>query len=142
MRWVLLEEVVEIQKGTRVITRARVPQEEISQEPLFLEMMAQTGGILMGAEKEFKDDVVFAKIEAASFPIKGVPGEALEIVAEAEHLRSEGSWVRAVVKNSRGVIAEAKLMLVNAGGLVPGKQTSTTFHEGFMSHYKIREKMK
>jgi 3-hydroxyacyl-[acyl-carrier-protein] dehydratase len=142
MRWTLLDEILEIQKGVRVRSRSHVPAGEINQEPLLLEMMAQTGGILMGAEKEFKDDVVFAKIETASFPIKGSAGEPLEIIAEAEHLRPEGSWIQAEVRNSRGTIAAAKLMLVNAGSLVPGKETSTTFHETFMKHYKVWDKIK
>jgi 3-hydroxymyristoyl/3-hydroxydecanoyl-(acyl carrier protein) dehydratase len=142
MRWVLLEEVVEIQKGKSAKTRARVPQAEFSPEVLLLEMMAQTGGLLMGAENDFKDDVIFAKIESASFPLRGNPGDPIEILATADHLRPEGSWIEAVVQHSRGTLAAAKLMLAHAGALVPGKTASTTFHNTFMSHYKVREKIR
>lgn len=142
MRWILLDEVLEIQKGVRARTRSRVPGAEFSPEVLLLEMMAQTGGLLLGAENDFKEDVLFAKIESASFPLKGNPGESIEILAASDHLRPEGSWMEARVQNARGTLAQAEFMLVNAGALVPGKTASTTFHERFMDYYKVREKIR
>lgn len=142
MRWILLDEILEIKKGARAETRSRVPKSEFSQEVLLLEMMAQTGGLLLGAENDFKDDVIFAKIESSLFPLRGNPGEELHIVAIAERLHPEGSWVEAEVQSARGTLAKAKLMLVNAGALVPGKAESTTFHEAFMKHFKVREKIR
>ena len=142
MRWLLLDEVIEIQKGSSAKTRSRVPDAEVSAEVLLIEMMAQTGGLLVGAENDYKDDVIFAKIETASFPLTGVPGEKIEIKAVSEQCRPEGSWIEAVVESPRGVLAAAKLMLVHAGALVPGKKASTTFHEAFMNHFKIREKVR
>jgi 3-hydroxymyristoyl/3-hydroxydecanoyl-(acyl carrier protein) dehydratase len=141
MRWVLLDEVIEIRKGVQVRAKSRVPEAEASPEVLLLEMMAQAGGMLLGAENDYKDDVVFAKIEAASYPLKALPGEAIEIKAVSDSLRPEGSWIEAEVSSSRGNLAKAKFMLVNAGALVPGKTSSTTFHEAFMKHYKVREKI-
>ncbi len=142
MRWLLLDEVVEIQKGISATTRSHVPNTEVSAEVLFIEMMAQTGGLLVGAENDYKDDVIFAKIETASFNLTGRPGEKIEIKAVSRQFRPEGSWIEAVVESSRGILAAAKLMLVHAGPLVPDKKTSTTFHKAFMNHFKVREKVR
>lgn len=141
MRWAVLDEIIKIEKGKSVLARSHVPQEDISPEVLFIEMMAQSGGLLLGAEKDFKEDVVFAKIDFSIFPMPGQEGETLEIRVEAETLRPEGAWVLGKVSCPRGILAEARLMLACAGTLVPGKNDSTTFHEFFMKHFEIREKV-
>lgn len=143
MRWLLIDEVIEIQKGKSARCRSRVPAPgEFSAEVLMIEMMAQCGGILLGAENDYKDDVVFGKIEAADFPMPGVPGEPVEITATAEMPGTESIWVEAQIANSRGVLASAKIMLLKPGALVPGKSESTTFHPNFMQHFKVKEKVK
>lgn len=142
MRWLLLDEIVEIQKGCRARSRSRIPSDEVSPEILLIEMMAQTGGILLGAENEFKDNVIFAKIDTSEFPNQGRPGEVIDILAASEALRPEGSWMNAVVQNSRGIFARARFMLVCTGSLIPDVSHSITFHEAFMSHFKVREKVR
>lgn len=142
MRWLLLDEVLEIKKGNSARSKSRIPKTAYSTEVLLLEMMAQTGGVLLGAENDFKDDVIFAKIEFAQFPAVGFPDEPVEIIAIADGLRPEGSWVQGTVKNDRAVFAAARIMLMNAGKLVSGKTASTTFHPEFMHHFKILEKIK
>ena len=143
MRWLVLDEVVSVEKGKRVCAKSRVPDPntEASPEMLMVEMMAQAGGILLGAENDFQDNVVFAKIEEAKFYPGFKAGEALEIEALAENLRSEASWIQGRIQSSRGKVAEAKLMLASVGELVPGAQGSITFHPEFMKHFQIREKM-
>ncbi len=141
MRWLLLDEIVEIRKGVQARSKSRIPASEVSPEILLMEMMAQTGGILLGAENEFKDNVVFAKIETSEFPNPGLPGESIEITASCESIRAEGSWIEAKVYNSRAVFARARLMLVCAGALVPDQSHSITFHEAFMNHFKVLEKI-
>ena len=142
MRWLLLDEITEIRKGISAKARSRIPSEKISTEVLLIEMMAQTAGVLLGAENDFKENVVFAKIETAEFPCQGDPGETVEIKVSSESLKPEGSWVDGTVENSRGIFSKAKLMLVNAGSLLPGKTESITFHKAFMDHFKVREKIK
>lgn len=142
MRWLLLDEIIEIQKGCSAKSRGRIPSFEVSPEVLLIEMMAQTGGVLLGAENEFKDNVVFAKIETSDFPEQGEPGESVEVTAVSGELRAEGSWVDAVVQNSRAVFARARFMLVSAGNIVPGVTHSITFHDAFMNHFKVKEKVR
>ncbi len=141
MRWLLLDEITEIQKGRSARSLSRIPSAAVSSEILLIEMMAQTGGVLLGAENEFKDNVVFAKIETSEFLQQGRPGEAIEILAVSDALKPEGSWIDAVVQNSRAVFAKARIMLVSAGKLVPDQVHSITFHEAFMNHFKVKEKV-
>ncbi len=142
MRWLVLDEVVEIKKGKSVRAKSRVPDTEVSPEMLMIEMMAQAGGILLGAENDFQDNVVFAKIEEAKFYPGFLAGDFLEIEAVAETLRTEGSWIRGRIEGVRGKVAEAKLMLASAGELAAGAKESITFHPMFMEHFRIREKVK
>ncbi len=143
MRWLVLDEIIEIRKGSTARTRSHIPQEkEFSAEVLLLEMMAQTGGLLAGAENDYKEDTIFAKIESSEFPVQGRPGEPLEIIATLETWRPEACRVEAVVQNQRGIFAKARFMLAQAGKLVPGSAESITFHQGFMSHFKVREKVR
>ena len=142
MRWHLLDEVLEIRKGVSAHARSRVPVCEFSPEVLLIEMMAQTGALVMGAENHFKEDVVFAKIQDARFPAIPVLGESIEISASADGLRPEGSWMEGSVRNSHGVLASARILLIHPASLVPEKNESTTFHPAFMNHFKILEKIK
>ena len=140
MRWLLLDEVVSIQKN-KALTRSRVPDAPVSAEPLLMEMMAQTGGLLLGAEKNFQDDIIFAKIESADF-FESRAEEPLEIEACSECLRPEGSWIDAAVKTQDGKkIAQARFLLMSVGKLEPGIQEPIVFHEAFMNHFRVREKV-
>ena len=142
MRWLLLDEIVVIEKGVRAISRSRVPDRKISREVLILEMMAQTGGLLLGAEINFDGDVVFGKVEKAEFTPWLKPGEELEIEATSENLRPEGAWIDGKVSRGDATIAQARLLLTNAGKLVGQATESVTFHKAFMDHFGVRAKVK
>src|SRR5258708_2360135 len=87
MRWLLLDEIISIEKGKRAQTRSHVPDvSSYSTEFLMIEMMAKTGALIVGAKKDFAEDLVFAKMESAVFSPGLKPGEPLEIEARAEHL--------------------------------------------------------
>lgn len=141
MRWLLLDEVVSIQKQNKARVRSRVPEGPVSAEPLLMEMMAQAGGLLLGAETNFNDDIIFAKIENADF-FDPCAGETVEIEAFSESLRPEGSWIDAAIKTQAGkVVAKARFLLMSVGRLQPGVQEPIVFHEAFMNHFKVREKV-
>ena len=142
MRWLLLDEVVSIEKKSKACTRSRVPQGPVSAEPLLMEMMAQTGGLLLGAEKDFQDDIIFAKIEAADF-FDSSAGEEINIEATSEALRPEGSWMDASIKTLDGrTVATSRFLLMNAGRLEADAAGPVVFHEAFMNHFQVREKIK
>ncbi len=142
MRWLLLDEVLVIERKVRAVTRSHVPSSEFSPEILMMEMMAQTGALLLGAETDYQEDLVFAKIEEASFnpPIK--ENQVIYIHAQSENLRREGARLEGWVENESGRIAHARFLLMNVGHLIPGKEEPVTFHRAFMDYFRIREKIK
>lgn len=140
MRWILLEEVVEILPRQSAVTRSRVPSAPYSPEVLILEMMAQTGGLLLGAESDYRQDIVFGKVEKTSFEGPFKPGATLEIRAVCEDPRPEGAWFQAEVVSDGVKCAEGRFFLVNAGELVPGRPSSITFPESFLNHFDVRAK--
>ena len=64
-------------------------------------MMAQTGGLLVGAESDYKNDVVFAKIEHATFSEVPVSGTPITIEACADGLAPEGGWIERYYERRR-----------------------------------------
>ena len=141
MRWLLLEKIHSIHKGKKAITSAMVPEAPYSAEVLFIEMMAQTGGLLVGAESDYQKDLVFAKIESATITTVPKSGTPLQIEAWSEGLGAEGGWFEATITCAEGLVAQAKLLLMAVGGLSAGQTKSITFHEAFMSHFNVREKI-
>lgn len=142
LRWLLIDEIVCIEKGRKAITRSRVPDYPWSAELLIVEMMAQTGGLLVGAEADFRDDLIFAKVEKAEFLAPFKSGQMLEIEAASENLRSEGAWIDAVTFNEeKNQIAHARLLLTNVGKLSKVSGKSVTFHDAFMNHFQVRSKV-
>ena len=141
MRWLLLEKVHSIQRGKRAVASAKVPKAPYSSEVLFIEMMAQTGGLLVGAESDYQKDLIFAKIENATISNVPVPGTPLQIEAWSESLGTEGGWLEATITCAAGPVAQAKLLLMAVSGLSPVQTKSITFHESFMKHFSVREKL-
>ena len=141
MRWNLLYEVLEINRGCKARATAQWPQNAARPELLFLEMMAQTAGLIFGSLDDFQTDIVFAKVDHAHFhPV--LPGTSLLVIqASAEEIRPEGGWFQIQILQNETLVAEARLLLANAGRLDPVSQTSVTFHRHFMTHYQIRGKV-
>jgi len=141
MRWLLLEKVHSIHKGKKAVAFSKVPKAPYSSEVLFIEMMAQTGGLLVGAESDYQKNLIFAKIENATITNVPKPGTPLQIEAWSESLGAEGGWFEATVTCAEGLVAQAKLLLMAVGGLSAGQTKSITFHEAFMNHFNIRKKI-
>ena len=141
MRWLLLEKVHAIHKGKKAVTSSKVPDAPYSSEVLFVEMMAQTGGLLVGAESDYQKDLIFAKIESAT--LTGVPkvGTPIQIEAWSESLAADGGWLEATITSAEGLVAKARLLLMAVTGLSGTHTKSVTFHDAFMKHFKVREKV-
>jgi len=141
MRWLLLDKVHSIQKGKKAVASSKVPQAPYSSEVLFIEMMAQTGGLLVGAESDYQKDLVFAKIKNAI--ITNVPrsGTPIQIEAWSDNLGAEGGWLEATISSAGVPLARAKLLLMAVSGLSADQTQSITFHEAFMTHFSIRDKV-
>lgn len=155
MRWNVLDEIIRIEKGKCAVSSSHVPSAPVSPELLFTEMMAQTAGLLLGAETHFQEDVVFIKIHQAQFYPPFEAGRSLCVKAYADQIKPEGAWFEASVSlngDSRG-IAQARLLLMNIGRItahspegskeapLPEGEGPVTFHRNFMEHYRIHEKL-
>lgn len=141
MRWLLLDDIERIEKGKRAVAQSRVPAAEYSREVLMTEMMAQTGAVLLGAESDYQKDMVFAKIEFAEFLPPYQAGQRLRIEATAEGFRPEGAWIDGVIRTGDREVARGRLLLMQLEGLIPGHGKPVTFHQEFMEHFKVREKV-
>lgn len=141
MRWLLLDKVHSIHKGKKAVTASKVPQAPYSSEVLFIEMMAQTGGLLVGAESDYQKDLIFAKIENATISRVPEPGTPLHIEAWSESLGPDGGWLEGVIMAASEVIAKAKFLLMAVEGLAPAQTKSITFHDAFMKHFDVRGKI-
>ncbi len=142
MRWLLLDSIVAIEKGKKAHTRSRIFRNGVTPELLMMEAMAQTGGLLLGAEHDFANNLIFAKIEKASFGGRYEMQTVLDIQAVSDQLKPEGAWIDASIQQQGNEIAAARFLLMNAGPLVPGKNKSITFHDAFMQHFSVRAKVR
>ena len=104
-------------------------------------MMAQTGGLLVGAESDYQKEVIFAKIESAIFEKVPAPGSAIKIEATSDGLAAEGGWIEGMITNTEGLVAKGKLLLMSVGRLMPEKPKPIAFHDNFMNYFKVREKV-
>lgn len=141
MRWLLLDQVQSILKGKKAVTTSKVPQAPYSSEVLFIEMMAQTGGLLVGAESDYQKDLIFAKIEQATITNVPKAGTPIHIEAWSDSLGPDGGWLEGTISSAEGTVAKAKFLLMAVQGLASGQARSITFHDAFMKHFNVREKI-
>lgn len=142
MRWLLLDEIIIVEKKNFARTRSRFPALPVNPFILMIEMMAQTGGLLIGAQSDFQNDVVFTKIDRAEFKAALRAGTAIEIEARCENPRPEGGWVEGEIRSETKTVATARLLLASVSELVPGRGKPVTFPDRFMNHFRVREKIK
>lgn len=106
-------------------------------EPLFIEMIAQAGGVLYGLGIGFKKEVILVKIEDAQFQAPVRPPCTLEVEAHIAEESEDGAWIRGEVRSAGKKVASARVMLIAIealNGLAPGK---VVFNDHFLSHYDI-----
>jgi 3-hydroxymyristoyl/3-hydroxydecanoyl-(acyl carrier protein) dehydratase len=106
-----------------------------------IEMMAQTGALLVGVENDFAKDLIFAKIESAEFGDDLPPGTPIQIEAKAENLRPEGGWIDSEIFSGEKRCAASRFLLMNVGHFLPDQTEPITFHSAFLRYFKIREKI-
>lgn len=150
MRWDILEKFDLLKKGShsRAVKhftgqedffREHFPGKPTMPEPLFIEMVAQAGGVLYGLGLEFKKEVILAKISSAQFLRPVAPPCAFVIEAKIDEEREDGAWISGTVKQSGEVVARVQLLLA-AVDLVAqngGPKKQIVFNEKFMEHFDI-----
>jgi 3-hydroxyacyl-[acyl-carrier-protein] dehydratase len=104
MRWIWIDRFVKFERGksARAVKKLSLAEDYFEQHlpgyPIMpacfiLEGLAQTGGILVGEARDFKEKVVLAKITSARFEREAIAGETLLYDAEMVTLRPEGASV-------------------------------------------------
>ena len=90
-------------------------------------MIAQASAVLLGAESDYQEDIVFTKIEKVEFTSLPHGGERLEIEVEPDGLRREGGWFQGRVFQGGNQIGEGRVLLMNVGRLRPDGEGPITF---------------
>jgi 3-hydroxymyristoyl/3-hydroxydecanoyl-(acyl carrier protein) dehydratase len=149
MRWELVDKFELLKKGEvsrgfkefsgkEDFFRAHEPGAPRVPEPLFVEMIAQCGGVLYGLGIEFKKEVILVKIEDASFSRQAVPPCRLDIEARIEEESEDGCWISGTVWQAGAEVAKARLMLIAIGSLSESLGSGKiVFNDRFIKHYDV-----
>ena len=115
MRWIWIDRIIEMERGERAVAIKNVslaedvlhdhfpaadgrPATPVMPNPLIIEGMAQTAGILVGYTGDFKEKVILAKIGRAVFTAAARPGHTLRFTAELERFDDAGASTRGTVE--------------------------------------------
>lgn len=134
MAWVWLDGVDDFVKAKSV--RAWKKWDASFPGSYLVELMAQAGAILLGAESDFKEDVIFTKIEGVQFFNQPRPDQRLDIEAEPESLRREGGWFLGRIFQEGNKIVEGRVLLMNVGRLRADGNGPITFPQKLVEGLK------
>jgi 3-hydroxyacyl-[acyl-carrier-protein] dehydratase len=121
MRWMWIDRFTEFVPGERAVAIKNVSLAEehlhdhfeafpVHPPSLMIEGMAQTGGILVGQVKDFKDNVVLAKITRAEINALCLPGDQITYEAVIESVAPEAAATKGTVYKNGEVIGGINLM--------------------------------
>jgi 3-hydroxyacyl-[acyl-carrier-protein] dehydratase len=121
MRWIWIDKFVEFEPGKTATAVKNVTLSEehlhdhfpgfpIMPECLMIEAMAQTGGILVGQTRDFREKVVLAKILKAVFFDYVLPGDTIFLHATIDSMAPEAASTKGRITRQDRVIAEVDLM--------------------------------
>lgn len=150
MRWILIDHFEEIIRGQRALGIKCVTRSEgalIDQFPcypvmpssLLTEMMAQVGGVLVGATIDFKKEVVLAKVAEAEYPHPVFPPAKLEVSAELNELGDHAAITSCEIRRDAALVASARIFFGLFEGLGEAGAQSVVFSKNFMQSFALRE---
>ena len=150
MRWDILEKFEILKKGVRAralksfsgkedFFRENFPGRPLVPDPLFIEMIAQAGGVLYGLGLDFKKEVILAKIEEARFLKPVAPPCAFVIDAAIDEEREDGAWITGSVRQNGETVAQVRLLLAAVEGLSHngGPKKQIVFSDHFLEHFDV-----
>lgn len=146
MRWTWIDRFVSFESGKSATAVKNLSLAEdhfadhfpgfpVMPAPLILEGLAQTGGILVGEARQYKDNVVLAKM-SAKFHRDALAGEQLTYATTLVDLNDTGARVSATAHSSGDLVAEADIMFahVTAAQLPPGLPDTKFVFNGELTH--------
>jgi len=115
MRWIWIDRILELEKGRRSVAIKNVSLAEevlhdhfpatptrkampVMPNPLIIEGMAQTAGILVGHANDFKEKVILAKIGKAIFTGAAWPGFTIRYTAVIDRMDASGASTSGTVE--------------------------------------------
>jgi 3-hydroxyacyl-[acyl-carrier-protein] dehydratase len=124
MRWFWIDRFVEFQRGKRAVAIKNVSlvEEEVDNycpgyphipNSLIVEGLAQTGGLLAGEVKQFKERVVLAKVGKATFHGVAMPGDTLRYTAQILDLKPDGCILHCTSHVGDRLQAEVEMVLAH-----------------------------
>lgn len=110
---------------------------------LQMEMIAQTGGVLVGASLHFEKEVVLAKIDWGRFHVQVNPPALLVVDAWITERRDEGTRIEGKITNRGVLVSEASILLMHLDRVETGTQVrngeSVVFNRDFLNAFQIKE---
>ena len=117
MRWMWIDQITELVPAKRMVAIKNVSLAEehlhdhfaasgdlealpVCPASLIIEGMAQTAGILAGAARNFKNNVILAKIARATLDADVFPGQTIRFEAELTNLDAAGAATTGIVSRS------------------------------------------
>ena len=121
MRWIWIDRFIEFEPGVKATSVKNVSLAEehlhdhwdgcpIMPASLMIEGMAQTAGILVGQARDFKENVILAKISKAQFDDIVTPGDQITYKAVIESIAPEGAVTSGAVLRNGEQIGQVNLM--------------------------------
>ncbi len=147
MRWELIDRFETLRRGVSSTAvkeftgnedffADHFPGRPVVPEPLFIEMIAQAGGVLFGLGIDFKKEVILAKVSNARFSAEVAPPCSFMIEAKIEEANEDGALVSGVVRLKGEKVAEAEILLAAVPELDGGLK-KIVFNDRFMKHYDV-----
>jgi 3-hydroxyacyl-[acyl-carrier-protein] dehydratase len=145
MRWMWIDKFVEFESGRRACAIKNVTRAEdhvhdmiggyaVLPPSLMVEGMAQTAGVLVGEARQFRENVVLAKIRLAEFEDYAYPGDQLRYEATIETLDDQAAVTLGVVLKNGLPIGRVDLIFahVNQSARAAGlPEHNFVFNESF-----------
>jgi 3-hydroxyacyl-[acyl-carrier-protein] dehydratase len=143
MRWFWFDRYVEFVSGQYAVAVKNVslaeehlhdhfPGNPVMPNSLIIEGLAQTGGLLVGEAKDYKRQVVLAKLSNAKFHCPAVPGDTLTYRADIQEIRGDGAIVFATSHIGDKLQAEAEIFFAFLNGKLADQ---TLFHNETMINW-------
>jgi 3-hydroxyacyl-[acyl-carrier-protein] dehydratase len=131
MRWFWIDRFIEFESGShaKAVKNVSLSEEHLhDHQPgfpvmpasLILEGLAQTGGILLGEQRQFSRLVVLAKVPRMTFFGWACPGETLTYTVNLTDSRDEGGMVEVTAHIGERLVAEGEIVFAHVDGAAAG----------------------
>lgn len=142
MRWFWVDRFVEFESGSHAKAIKNVTLSEdhlhdhqpgfpVMPASLILEGMAQTGGILLGEQRQFSRMVVLAKVPRMTFHGWACPGDTLTYSVKLVDSRDEGGMVEVSAHVGDRLVAEGEIVFAHVDGAAAGFADAHQLNEVF-----------